>query len=193
MEYNVGMGKNGGNKKSSRAVEGAAVLPESFFARPAAAVARDLLGMYIVRRVGRKTMALHITETESYGGASDLASHASRGRTARTEVMFGPPGRFYIYLVYGMHYMINVVTGKDGAASAVLLRGTEEVSGPGSLARALSVDKSLNCKPAAPVSGMWFEDRGRRRGKVIRAPRVGVSYAGPVWSAKKLRFISVSK
>lgn len=167
------------------------VLPESFFQRPAARVARDLLGHNLVRRRGSTLIPYMITETEAYEGPHDLASHSSRGRTKRTEVMFGPPGRFYVYLVYGLHWMLNVVTGDVGDAQAVLIRGVEGASGPGRVAAALKINASLNGRAAIPASGLWFEQspRAPRNLRVKRTPRIGVDYAGPIWSAKKLRFV----
>jgi DNA-3-methyladenine glycosylase len=168
-----------------------AVLPESFFQRPAAKVARDLLGHTLVRSRGSTLISSMIIETEAYEGPHDLASHSSRGRTKRTEVMFGPPGRFYVYLVYGIHWMLNVVTGDVGDAQAVLIRGVEGASGPGRVGAALKIDPSLNGRAAVPASGLWFEQSSPapKKLRVTRTPRIGVDYAGPVWAAKKLRFL----
>ena len=127
-----------------------------------------------------------ITETEAYLGPHDLACHSARGRTARTEVMFGPPGTLYIYLVYGLHWMLNVVTGPPG--SAVLLRSAGGVNGPGRLGAALAITGALNGKAAQPSTGLWFEDRPAA-GRVIATPRIGVDYAGQFWSRRKLRFV----
>jgi DNA-3-methyladenine glycosylase len=167
------------------------VLPETFFQRPAAKVARELLGTSLVRRRGRSLTSSMIVETEAYEGTHDLASHSSRGRTRRTEVMFGPAGHFYVYRVYGIHWMLNVVAGDIGGAAAVLIRGIEGVTGPGRVAAALRIEHSLNGRIAAPATGLWFEQPGRtiERSRVTRTPRIGVDYAGPVWAAKKLRFV----
>lgn len=105
------------------------VLDTSFYDRPADAVARDLIGQVLVRRIGPQRMRLVITETEAYVGVHDLACHAARRRTLRTEVMFGPAGRFYVYLVYGLHWMLNVVTGPPGDAAAVLIRSAGTFKG----------------------------------------------------------------
>jgi DNA-3-methyladenine glycosylase len=135
-------------------------------------------------------MDFTIVETEAYEGVHDLASHSSKGRTKRTEVMFGPAGRFYVYRIYGLHWMLNVVTGGVGDAAAVLIRGIDGVGGPGRVAAALKIDASLHGREASPRSGLWFEnDEGTaKKLRVTAMPRVGVDYAGPVWSAKKLRF-----
>jgi DNA-3-methyladenine glycosylase len=167
------------------------VLTETFFQRPAAKVARELLGTNLVRRLGRRQISSMIVETEAYEGPHDLASHSARGRTRRTEVMFGPAGHFYVYRIYGIHWMLNVVTGDIGDAAAVLIRGIEGVSGPGRVAAALGIDHSLNGRTAAPTSGLWFEPAARTLGgvPVTKTPRIGVDYAGPIWAAKKLRFV----
>jgi DNA-3-methyladenine glycosylase len=163
------------------------MLGPGFFERPADIVARDLPGRTLARRLRGKRIALMITETEAYLGPHDLASHSARGRTARTEVMYGPPGTLYVYLVYGLHWMLNVVTGPAGYPAAVLIRRAGDLSGPGKLARALAIDGALNGTQAMPESGLWFEN-GQGAQPVIAAPRIGVDYAGPRWSARKLRF-----
>src|SRR5262249_34740813 len=128
-------------------------LPRQFFGRSALVVARELLGKELVHEVGGRERAGLVVETEAYLGERDLASHAAAGRTARTEVMFGPPGHAYVYLIYGMHHCLNVVTGEDGKASAVLLRAIAPVAGiaegmrtdgPGRLTKALGVTAAAN-------------------------------------------------
>jgi len=168
-----------------------AVLQAEFFRRPAAKVARDLLGKSLVRKQGTSFNSSVVVETEAYEGPHDLASHSSLGRTPRTEVMFGPAGRFYVYRIYGLHWMLNIVTGDVGAATAVLIRGIEGVSGPGRVAAALGIDASFNGRDAIPQTGLWFEAQHSRTTKprITRTPRIGVDYAGPIWAAKKLRFV----
>lgn len=170
------------------------ILTKKFFDRPTLTVARGLIGAYLVRRFGRKTRRFLITEVEAYDGFKDLASHASRGKTPRNEVMFGEAGRFYIYFVYGNHWMLNIVTGRKGYPAAILLRGLENVSGPGRLTRALKIGRGFNGKIAVPKTGLWFE-KGIVifSGKIKRTPRVGVRYAGPVWASKKYRFVAQSR
>ena len=165
-----------------------AILPPTFFDRQAEIVARDLPGRRLVRWLAGKRVALTITETEAYLGPHDLACHAARGRTARTNVMYGPPGTLYIYFVYGLHWMLNVVTGPEGYPAAVLIRAAGDASGPAILTRELSIDGALNGRLAEPRSGLWFEN-GKATGRVIATPRIGVAYAGPHWSARKLRFV----
>jgi DNA-3-methyladenine glycosylase len=166
------------------------VLAPEFFARPALAVAKDLLGKYLVRREGDIETAVLITETEAYIGPHDLACHGSKGRTARTEVMFGPSGHWYVYFIYGMHWMLNVVTDDLEYPAAVLFRGAGPWDGPAKLTKALAIDKSFNAQPAAMDSGLWIEDRGHRvpRSRLKRTPRIGVEYAGD-WAEKPYRFV----
>ena len=166
------------------------ILNPSFFNRSAVKVARDLIGCRLVRRLHAETQRFLITETEGYEGPDDRASHASRGKTERTKVMFGKPGIFYVYLVYGLYWMLNVVTGREGYPAAVLIRGTGKYSGPGRLTRALKISGAQNGKPASKNTGLWFE-RGIRvvPHDIKRTPRVGVAYASPVWSKKLYRFV----
>ncbi len=143
-----------------------------------------------MRQINGQQIAAEIHETEAYVGPHDLACHASKGRTARTEVMFGPAGYWYVYFIYGMHWMLNVVTGEVDHPAAVLIRGAGDWTGPAKLTKALSIDKGLNGQRAAKSSGLWIEDRGvtvpRRR--IQRTPRIGVDYAGP-WAAKPYRYV----
>lgn len=135
-----------------------------------------------------------IVETEAYLGPRDLASHSSKGRTARTEVMFGPVGRAYVYLIYGMHWMFNVVCGQQGAAHAVLIRGatpmdgwTANLSGPGRLARAFGFERRHN---GVVIGGgeLWIECDGLSPRRIARTPRIGIDYAGH-WKGRLLRFV----
>ncbi len=165
-------------------------LDKDFFDRPTLTVARELLGKFLVRRRAGRTEGYMITEVEAYDGPHDRASHASRGRTARNEPMFRGAGIWYVYLVYGMHLMLNIVTGGEDYPAAVLIRGVEGISGPARLTKALAVGKGFNGKRAARADGLWIEDRGVRlpRSRIIRTPRVGVDYAGE-WAERPYRFI----
>ncbi|MCL4404997.1 MAG: DNA-3-methyladenine glycosylase [Patescibacteria group bacterium] len=167
------------------------VLGKKFFDEPTLDVARSLLGKYMVRRRGKTEKAYMITEVEAYDGPRDKASHASHGRTPRVEVMFGEAGKLFVYFTYGMHWMLNVVTGPKDYPAAVLVRGVEGINGPGRVTKKLLVDKKLNGKKAAPSSGLWFEDRGIaiRRSAISRTSRIGVSYAGSYWASRKYRFV----
>jgi len=168
-------------------------LPRTFFNRPTLAVARSLVGKYLVRENGDGTVAGRIIEVEAYVGSQDKACHASKGRTARTEVLFGPPGISYVYLIYGMYHMLNVVTERAEFPAAVLIRAIEVdgelIDGPGKLCRELGIDRSLHRLDMTYGSQLWFEDRGERvsRKQVGMFPRIGVDYAG-AWAKKPWRF-----
>lgn len=168
-----------------------AVLQRGFFARPAEHVAPDLLGKWLVRRCGRTTVAHRIIETEAYIGPEDLACHAARGRTKRTEVMFGPPGVFYVYFIYGMYWMLNVIAREEGFPAGVLIRGVETLSGPGRLTRALDITGKLNGRTASRSSGLWFADTDEQIDprRMVCTPRIGIDYAGPIWAPSPLRFV----
>jgi DNA-3-methyladenine glycosylase len=172
----------------------AAKLPLKFYARETLLVARDLLGMHLVhagpagRQVGR------IVETEAYKGPRDLAAHSARGRTKRTEVMFGPPGHAYVYLIYGFWNCLNVVTAAAGVPHAVLIRALEPIEGvantthgPGLLCRALHIDRGLN-GVSLLADALWIEKPAAYRPpRIARSARIGVDYAGD-WALKPWRF-----
>jgi DNA-3-methyladenine glycosylase len=129
------------------------ILMPEYFARPAQVLARELIGAVIVRRLAGEEKRLVITETEAYLGPHDLACHSARGRTARTEVMFGRPGALYVYLVYGLHLMLNIVAGPKGTGAAVLIRGAGAVRGPGRLGKELALSIELNGREACASRG----------------------------------------
>lgn len=166
------------------------VLKAEFFDRSALKVAPDLLGKFLVRNIGRKEESHMITEVEAYEGEKDLACHASKGRTKRTDVMFGPPGHWYVYLIYGIHELLNIVTGPGKKPTAVLIRGVTGYRSPGVLTRELHIDRSLYGKPATRQSGLWIEDRGVvvRSREIVRSKRIGVTYARE-WAEKPWRFV----
>lgn len=166
-----------------------------FYARDTLTVARELIGMHLVHAQGGTLRAGRIVETEAYQGPEDLAAHSSRGRTPRTEVMFGPPGHAYVYFIYGFWHCLNVVTAAEGVPHAVLLRALEPLTGiedrtwgPGLLCRAMHIDRTLN---GADLCGdvLWLETPGGRRPppRIARAARVGVDYAGE-WARRPWRF-----
>jgi len=165
------------------------VLGKNFFNRDTKLVAQELIGKYLVRKVNGKIISAMITETEAYDGFQDKASHAHKGQTPRTSIMFGHPGHFYVYLCYGMYYMLNISTREHGYPAAVLIRGVEGANGPGKLTKLLKIDRKLNGSEVAKSSGLWLEDRGVKGLKITKTPRIGVNYAGPVWTAKKWRFV----
>jgi len=171
-------------------------LPRSFYARETLTVARELIGLHLVRVGTHGRQVGRIVETEAYKGPHDLAAHSSRGRTARTEVMFGPPGYAYVYLIYGFWNCLNVVTAADGVPHAVLIRAVEPVAGidasthgPGLLCKALRIDRTLN---RSDLTGgtLWVEKplmSEYRKPKIERDTRIGVDYAGD-WAKKPWRF-----
>ncbi|HSD95642.1 MAG TPA: DNA-3-methyladenine glycosylase [Sulfuricaulis sp.] len=169
-------------------------LPRAFYDRDTITVARDLLGKYLVHisrgveRIGR------IVETEAYLGPHDLAAHSARGLTERTKIMFGPPGHAYVYMIYGMYFCMNVVTEREGHASAVLLRAVEPVTnigertqGPGLLCRAMRIDKRLNGHDLAGKNFYIAAPAKSEPVVIVKRPRVGVDYAGH-WARRHLRF-----
>jgi DNA-3-methyladenine glycosylase len=166
------------------------VSPKKWQGRGTVALARALLGKVLVRTTPTGRQERVIVETEAYVGPQDLACHASKGCTPRTQVMFGDGGVWYVYLCYGIHEMLNLVTGPAGHPAAILIRGVEGAIGPGRVTKQLAIDRALNGKPAAPESGLHLEDHGivAPPRHVISGPRVGVDYAGPIWAAKPWRF-----
>src|SRR3989344_2460757 len=175
-----------------------ALVHPSFFNRKTLKVAEELLGKYLARKIGRKIIREKITETEAYIGPHDLACHSSRGRTTRNGPMFCEAGTIYVYFTYGMHWMLNIVTEEKDFPPAVLIRGTENVSGPARLTKHLKIDKKLNGKKLGRKTGLWIEsDLSARKGgsanpsggKILRTPRIGVSYAGQGWAEKPYRFV----
>lgn len=165
-------------------------IEQEYFNQKTVKIARNLLGKYLVRRIGNNVIAKMITEVEAYDGPRDKASHASRGRTERTKIMFGDPGHFYVYLCYGMHWMLNIVTGPRDFPAAILIRATEDINGPARLTKFLKIDSTLNGKPVGEKCGLWLEDRGMKinRRYIKKGPRIGVAYAGPYWAGKHYRF-----
>jgi DNA-3-methyladenine glycosylase len=171
------------------------LLSRSFFGQPADRVAPALLGMRLCfRRPSGEVAVGRIVETEAYLGPRDLASHARFGRTQRTEVMFGPAGYAYVFLIYGMHSCLNVVTSPRGEAQAVLLRALEPVHnlqastrGPGRLCSALGVDRRLD---GADLRGerLWIERASKPSERIRVTARIGVDYAGQ-WKRRRLRYL----
>jgi len=157
------------------------LLPRDFFARPALAVAGDLLGCVLAHQTGAGLTAVMLTEVEAYEGAADPASHAYRGQTARNAVMFGEPGHAYVYFTYGMHFCLNVVTEDEGTPGAVLIRGLDgiaDANGPARLCRALGLDLRHNGLDLTRGAPLWLE-RGRPRASehIVQTVRVGIRHA----------------
>jgi DNA-3-methyladenine glycosylase len=168
-------------------------LSRAFYERPAIDIARDLLGKILVHRAGKRTLRARIVETEAYVGEHDLACHASKGRTRRTEVMFGRGGHAYIYFIYGMYTMLNVVASKRDDAQAVLIRAAEpldnwqaDLSGPGKLARAFELTLAENGLDLTGDKLYLLDDAGYQP-RIVTSKRVGVDYAQE-WKDELLRF-----
>lgn len=154
-------------------------LNRSFFNRPTTIVACRLLGKYLVRKVNNRIIKARIIETEAYCGTKDLACHASKGLTPRTKVMFGQPGHAYVYMIYGMYYCFNIVTGKEGYPAAVLIRGVEGLRGPGVLCRELKIDKRLSGIDICTSGELWVEEGEKiKPTEIKKGKRIGVDYAG---------------
>ncbi len=169
-------------------------LDRAFYDRPAETVAHDLLGRLLVHAAADGLRIGRIVEVEAYLGPGDLAAHTSRGRTARTKAMFGPPGHAYVYLIYGMHHCMNVVTGPEGSGTAVLLRALAPVqgldastSGPGRLCRAMGITRDHYGIDLCGDTLWLARDDAPAPAGIAAGPRIGVDYAGE-WAAKPLRF-----
>ena len=187
-------------------------LKRKFFNRNTVLVAQELLGKFLVRRIGNKLVKAKITETEAYCGTRDLACHASKGLTERTKVMFGSAGFSYVYMVYGMYHCLNIVTEKEGNPAAVLIRSVGVVDGlprselpilsfaaqpqsevllrgPGILCRELKIDRKLNAVDLIKSNLLWIEDGEIKikKSQIKKAKRIGVGYAGK-WKDKLWRF-----
>lgn len=158
------------------------------------------MGCFLIRKIGQEIYKARIVEIEAYHGPLDLASHASRGRTPRNSLMFGEPGIIYVYLTYGLHYMLNIVTGEKDFPAAVLIRAIEVISkdkinkpmrsGPAKLTKAFFINKDFNGLPIyIKKHGLWLEDREKnlKNFKIVKTKRIGVDYAGK-FKDKKWRF-----
>jgi len=164
-------------------------LSREFYCRDVLEVAPDLLGKHLVRHFPDGTLSSYlVTETEAYRGVEDRACHASRGRTPRTEVMFHEGGFLYMYFIYGMYWMLNVVTGPAEVPQAVLMRGVREASGPGRLTRALQLDKAFYGEDLVSSGRIWIEE-GITHPEYVTTPRIGIGYAGDPWKDLPWRFL----
>lgn len=164
-------------------------LDASFFERDVLNVAPELLGKNLVRKFSDGTLKQYIiSEVEAYRGEEDLACHASKGRTPRTEVMYWPGGYVYVYLIYGIHYMLNFVCGPQDNPQAVLIRGVDQVFGPGRVSKLMQINKTHNQSSLLTSPEIWVEDA-----PVVKTfsttPRIGIDYAGNYWKNRPWRFI----
>jgi len=169
-------------------------LPRAFYDRDTTVVARELLGKLLVRVERGRERIGKIVEVEAYLGPHDLAAHSARGLTERTRVMFGPPGHAYVYFIYGLYHCLNVVTEREGHASAVLLRALEPVknltgrtSGPGLLCRAMHIDRRLNGHDLLSNDFFIATPPKAKAFTIVKRPRIGVDYARH-WAKRHLRF-----
>lgn len=169
-------------------------LPRSFYDRETSLVAKELLGKLLIHQAGGIRHVGRIVEVEAYLGEHDLAAHSSKGVTARTRIMFGPPGHAYVYLIYGMHHCMNVVTEREGNGAAVLLRAVEPVenltgktSGPGLLCRAMGITRRLNGHDLLSDDFFIAEPERPEKISIVKRPRIGVDYARH-WAKRHLRF-----
>ena len=176
-------------------------LPRGFYGRPTVEVAHDLLGKLLVRHApdpAGEVRVARLVEVEAYLGERDAASHARRGPTPRAAIMFGPPGFLYVYLIYGMHHCMNVVTETDGVAGAVLLRAAAPVAGfppetrrpltgPGKLCAGLGITRAANGLDLTVGDGFYLAEDGAPSPRRAASARIGVAYAG-VWAPRRLRF-----
>lgn len=164
-------------------------LPAEFFRRDVLEVAPALLGKTLVRQYDDgSTMRFTITETEAYRGEEDQACHASKGRTPRTNVMYKAGGVVYVYLIYGMYWMLNFVTGSEDHPSAVLIRGIDNISGPGKVGKILQLDKSFYGENLETSQRLWIENNNNEPYSHITYPRIGIDYAGEPWISMPWRF-----
>lgn len=179
-------------------------MERSFFNQPTLRVAKQLLGKYLVRQIDRKKLVGRIVETEAYIGPNDKASHASFGKTKRCWPMYEQAGIAYVYLIYGMYWMLNIVTERKGKPCAVLIRAVEPFqinriqnlnklrklgAGPGRLCRWMKIDESFNGEDLTKSKRLFIVDKGEKviKNQIVSATRIGVDYAGQ-WAKKPWRF-----
>lgn len=166
-------------------------LQKSYFQNPDTLfLAKDLIGKTLVRNFeGDSIFRSRIIETEAYMGSEDLACHASKGRTPRTEIMYAEGGVVYVYLIYGRYWLLNFVTGIKDHPHAILIRGIEDCSGPGRIGDLLQLDKSFYGEDLDRSNRIWIED-STLSGEIIQTPRIGVENSGEVWRNKLWRFLA---
>ena len=180
-------------------MDGIKKLARSFYVRPTLEVSKELLGKYIVRKIGKKKLIGKIIETEAYVGPQDKAAHSYGGKiTPRNKIEYLLGGYIYIYLVYGMYWQLNITTAGKGEPECVLIRAIEpekgEISsanGPGKLCRYLKLDKSFYGEDLTKSKRVWLEDRDGKikPSQILATRRIGIDYAGPYWSKRKWRFL----
>src|SRR5512133_316822 len=163
-------------------------LRREFYTRDVIEVAPGLIGKNLVlQRSDGISGKFFISEVEAYRGEEDLACHAAKGRTGRTEVLYHEGGRLYVYFIYGMYWMLNIVTEKENVPQAVLIRGAGNFNGPGKLTRALGIDRSFYGEDLTRSERIWIEDTGAKV-NVKTSPRIGVDYSGDYWKTRPWRY-----
>jgi len=161
-----------------------------FFKADALEIAPKLLGMQLVRQFdNQKQLVLDINEIEVYRGEEDLGCHASKGRTQRTEVMYQQGGRVYVYLIYGMYWLLNITTGPVNHPQAILIRGTQQFSGPGRIGKALQLDKTFYGEDICKSERLWLVSGVNTQHNFETRPRVGINYAGEYWANVPWRYV----
>lgn len=166
------------------------VLQASFFMRPATELSPALVGKLLCRRLPDGTvLRRRIVETECYFGEEDTACHAHKGRTPRTDTLYQQGGIAYVYLCYGIHSLLNVVTGPEGHPEAVLIRGVEGAIGPGRVTKAMGITCAENKLPLCPENGLWLEDDGTPQPSITAGPRVGIDYASEQDKTRPWRYL----
>lgn len=163
-------------------------LQKDFFCRDVLDVAPEILGKKLVLENNGIKKSFVITEVEAYRGEEDLACHASKGRTKRTEIMYMEGGVLYVYLIYGMYWMLNIVTSVNDNPQAILIRGVDKYDGPGKLTKALNINGEYNGEDICKSERIWVENGNIIRPQIHKAARIGIEYAGSVWKNKKWRF-----
>jgi len=163
-------------------------ISRDFYIRDVLEVAPDIIGKNLIIRLQDKSFTSYrITEVEAYRGREDLACHASKGKTTRTEVMFRQGGHLYVYLIYGMYWMLNIVSSAENDPQAVLIRGLAGIPGPGRVSKALAIDRSYYGEDLTLSDRLWFEESGVSP-IIMTGERIGIDYAGEYWRSKPWRF-----
>jgi len=164
-------------------------LGRDFYTQDVLKIAEKLLGKPLIVQLNNEQSSHAITEVEIYRGREDKGCHVSRGRTKRNEIMFDQGGLLYVYLVYGMHWMLNVVTGRPEEPQALLIRGLEDINGPGRLTKALGIGRSFHGEDLVTSPRIWIGDASVNNREIIKKPRVGIDYAGEYWKNKPWRYV----
>lgn len=163
-------------------------LTREFYIRDVLEVAPDLICKYLIIRLPEGSLKrFTVTEVEAYRGREDKACHAFKGRTARTEIMFKEGGRLYVYLIYGMYWMLNIVTGQEDNPQAILIRGVENMNGPGKVTKSLGINGTFYGEDLVYSDRIWLEESGIVP-LIKTGPRIGIDYAGEYWKTRPWRY-----